>query len=92
MHSWPRYSLKRGNLQGAFKEHLSQVRTKRHTQIERDQNSTPKVPGLSRPILCRIFFSPLNATDQNPGSIQNEIFFNLQVQIEICAHECFWLY
>jgi hypothetical protein len=34
------YFKERGNLQGAFKEHLSQVRTERHAQIERDQNST----------------------------------------------------
>jgi hypothetical protein len=34
------HSKERGNLQGAFKEHLSQVQTERHAQIERDQNFT----------------------------------------------------
>jgi hypothetical protein len=40
MHSLSRHFKERGNLQGAFKEHLSQVRMERHAQIERDQNST----------------------------------------------------
>jgi hypothetical protein len=34
-----------------------------------------RVPGLSWWILCRIFFSFLNATDQNPGMFCNGIFF-----------------
>jgi hypothetical protein len=40
MHSLSCHFKERGNLQGTFKEHLSQVRTERHAQIERDQNST----------------------------------------------------
>jgi hypothetical protein len=40
MHSLSRHSKERENLQGAFKEHLSQVRMERHAQIEWDQNST----------------------------------------------------
>jgi hypothetical protein len=40
MRSLSRHFKERGNLQGAFKEHLSQVQTERHAQIEWDQNST----------------------------------------------------
>jgi hypothetical protein len=39
MHSLSCHFKERGNLQGAFKEHLSQVQMERHAQIERDQNS-----------------------------------------------------
>jgi hypothetical protein len=40
MCSLSRHFTKKGNLQGAFKEHLSQVQTERHPQIEKGQNST----------------------------------------------------
>jgi hypothetical protein len=66
----------------------------RHAQIERDQNSTfyPKSTWTITTDFMQDFFSLLNATDQNPGIIQNGIFFNFQVQIEVCAHKSFWLY
>jgi hypothetical protein len=54
MRALSRHSKERGNLQGAFKEYLSQVQTERHAQIERDQ----KVPGLSRQIFMQDFFQP----------------------------------
>jgi hypothetical protein len=60
MRSLSRYSKERGNLQGAFKEHLSQVRTERHAQIERDLNSTsyPKSSWVIMTDFMQDFFQP----------------------------------
>jgi hypothetical protein len=60
MHSLSRHSKERGNIQGAFMEHLSQVRTEKHAQIKRDQNSTsyPKSSWAITTDFMQDFFQP----------------------------------
>jgi hypothetical protein len=77
MHSLSCHSKERGNLQVHSRNIYLKFERKDMLKLKgfKILPLILRVPGLSRRILCRIFFSLLNATDQNPGMYCNGNFF-----------------